>query len=28
MWAIAGRHSAVAKELVQYKADVNARSKG
>jgi uncharacterized protein len=28
MWAIAGGHSAVAKELVQYKADVNARSKG
>jgi len=28
MWAIAARHSAVTKELVQYKADVNARSKG
>jgi ankyrin repeat protein len=27
MWAAAGRHSAVTKELVQYKADVNAVSK-
>ena len=28
MWAIAERHSAVTEELVQYSADVNARSKG
>jgi len=28
MWAVAGRHSAVTKELVQYKVDVNAVSKG
>ena len=27
MWAIAERHSAVAEELVQHGADVNARSK-
>jgi len=27
MWAVAGHHSGVTKELVQYKADVNAASK-